>query len=255
MSVQHRHQKPLHTLIHKIEELEVRREKGVSEAGVRLGSTAVPKLLFDCWHPPECQFYKTESGCKFGNKCSFPHWKVEEQPNKKPKKDGDKNAVATVKDVRQLGCVLQDTEPRQSSSISRTGTEVLGPIRRVRSTRAAPRYADIRENKGPSMKKKKVKLLHQRSPHAVKFEDRSQEEIERQERCARGDAWRPAKNNNKFKETDKTTFFSPTEEWRVPALSTIKPEEREFFCRFRREHAHGEQGRPVLCRIGTRQGL
>ena len=32
--------------------------------------------------------------------------KVEEQSNKKPKKGGDKNAVATWKDVRQLGCVF-----------------------------------------------------------------------------------------------------------------------------------------------------
>ena len=38
------------------------------------------------WHPPECQFYTTESGCKAGDKCLFPHFKVDEQPNKKPKK-------------------------------------------------------------------------------------------------------------------------------------------------------------------------
>ena len=37
------------------------------------------------WHPPECQFYKTKSGCKFGAECSFPHWKVEEQANKAEK--------------------------------------------------------------------------------------------------------------------------------------------------------------------------
>ena len=49
------------------------------------------------WHPPECQFCKTKSGRKFGAECSFPHWKVEEQPNKKPKKGDDKSAVAVVK--------------------------------------------------------------------------------------------------------------------------------------------------------------
>ena len=38
------------------------------------------------WHPPECQFYKNESGCKAGHKCLFPHHKVDEQLNKKPKK-------------------------------------------------------------------------------------------------------------------------------------------------------------------------
>ena len=37
-------------------------------------------------HPPECQFYKTETGCKAGDRCMFPHHKVDEQPNKKPKK-------------------------------------------------------------------------------------------------------------------------------------------------------------------------
>ena len=82
-------------------------------------------------------FSQSESACKFGNKCSFPHRKVEDQPNKKPKQSGDRSAVATVKDVRQLGCVLQDTEPPEYSSILRKGTKVLGPIRRVRFTRAA----------------------------------------------------------------------------------------------------------------------
>ena len=38
------------------------------------------------WHPPECQFYENESGCKAGDKCLFPHHKVDETPNRKPKK-------------------------------------------------------------------------------------------------------------------------------------------------------------------------
>ena len=37
------------------------------------------------WRPPECQFYENESGCKAGDKCLFPHHKVDEQPKKKPK--------------------------------------------------------------------------------------------------------------------------------------------------------------------------
>ena len=93
----------------------------------------------------------SESGCKFGTVCSFPHWKVEEQPNKRPKKGGDKSAVAIVKDVRQMGCVSQDVEPPESSAISRKGTTILGPIRRVRFTRTGLRQANIRENKGPSL--------------------------------------------------------------------------------------------------------
>ena len=54
------------------------------------------KLPCVYWHPPECQFYKSEPGCKFGTERSFPHWRAEEQRNKKPKKGGEKSAVATV---------------------------------------------------------------------------------------------------------------------------------------------------------------
>ena len=74
----------------------------------------------------------------------------------------------------------------------------------------------------------KVKTAHQGSPYAVKFEDQSQEETERQERCARGDAWRLAKNIYKLKETEKATFFPASDEWILPAASTIQLEEREF---------------------------
>ena len=186
------------------------------------------KSPFDYWHPPDCQLFQSETGCKFGDKCSFAHKQVEGQPSKKPKKDGDKNAVAIMPDVRQLGCVFQDIEPSESLSILRKGTKILGPIRRVRFSTATLRHANIRENKGQSLGKIQVKVLHQRSPYAMKFEDSSQEEIERQERCARGDAWRLAKNIFKLKETDKATFFSPTNEWCLPAPYVIKQEEREI---------------------------
>ena len=73
---------------------------------------------------------------------------------------------------------------------------------------------------------------HQRNPNAPKFEDRSQEETEWQERCAREAPWRLAKNILKMKEKHKTAFFSPSENWCLPSPSTIKPEEREFVVDF-----------------------
>ena len=103
------------------------------------------------WHPPECQHCKTKLGCKFGVECSFLHWKVEEQSNKKRKMDEGKSAVAIVKSVRQLSCVSQDTEPPDSTTTSRKGKRVLEPPRRVRFTRAALRQRNIREKKGPSL--------------------------------------------------------------------------------------------------------
>ena len=49
------------------------------------------------WHPPECLFYKTKSGFKFGEKCSYAHRQPDEQPSKRSKTDDDKSAVAMLK--------------------------------------------------------------------------------------------------------------------------------------------------------------
>ena len=100
------------------------------------------------WHPPECLFYKTKSGCRFWEKCSYAHRQVDEQPSKRSRKNDDKSAVAMLKkhelhdrtgqpvvnrdtrhesnhgpvgcrswNTRQLGCVFQDMEPPKLSSI------------------------------------------------------------------------------------------------------------------------------------------
>ena len=61
---------------------------------------------------------KTKTGCKSGHMCLFPHYKVDEQPNERPKKDcftqkresEDKGAVAILKSVSQLGCLSQDSD-------------------------------------------------------------------------------------------------------------------------------------------------
>ena len=55
------------------------------------------------WHPPECLFYKSENGCRFGEKCSYSHREVEEQPSKRSKKNGDKSAVAMLKKYTTIG--------------------------------------------------------------------------------------------------------------------------------------------------------
>ena len=54
------------------------------------------------WHPPECLFHKSESGCRFGEKCSHAHRQVDEQPSKRFKNNGDKSAVAMLRSTRQL---------------------------------------------------------------------------------------------------------------------------------------------------------
>ena len=113
------------------------------------------------WNPPECLFYKTKSGCRCGEKCSYAHLQVDEQPSKRSKKNDDKSAVAMLKksehhqrtgrpvmnayssNTRQLGCVFQDMEPPKSSSILRKSSDIRKPIRCVKFTNAVARHADI----------------------------------------------------------------------------------------------------------------
>ena len=114
-------------------------------------------------------------------------------------------------------------EPPKSSSILRN---IWKPIRCVRFTVAVVRHADIRDQ-NPSLGTICPGDPHQRNPNAPKFEDRSQEETEWQERCAREAAWKLAKNILKLKEENEATFFSPSEHRCLPA-STLKPQERKF---------------------------
>ena len=150
--MQNRHQKPLEPPTHGGRSASRKRNlRGWSPSGKtnrqpckNFSKGICTKSPCDCWHPPEGQVKNSESGCKFGDKCSFAHRQIEGQPsNKTLKKDGDKSAVAILKDARQLGCVFQDTEPPESSSNLRKGPEVLGPIRRAQFTRATLRHANI----------------------------------------------------------------------------------------------------------------
>ena len=129
-------------------------------------------------------FYKTKSGCRFGERCSFAHRQVDEQPTTRSKKNDDKSAVAVLKkgdwqergsvtdqchdrrgkpdkmsdkkvgqnsserqssDARQLGCVFQDMTPPKS--ILRKCTDMPKPIQRVKFTKATARHTKIRDQK------------------------------------------------------------------------------------------------------------
>ena len=177
------------------------------------------------WHPPECLYYKTKSGCRFGEKCSFAHRQDDTQPTKWSKSNNDKSAVAMLKrrnwqeresvrsngetcersekklrqnsskrqfsDARQLGCVFQDMTPPKS--ILRKSTDMPKPIQRVKFTKAFARHTKIR-NQNPSLGYICPGAPHEPSPNAPKIEDRSQEETEWQEQGAREAAWKLAKN-------------------------------------------------------------
>ena len=139
------------------------------------------------WHPPECLFYKTKSGCRFGEKCSYAHRQVDEQPTKRFKTNNDKSAVAMLKkgnwherglvadqghdrlwksgkkgdkklergstgrrssNARQLCCVFQDMKPPKS--IHRKSTDMQRPIQHVKFTKAIAGHTKIR-HQNPSL--------------------------------------------------------------------------------------------------------
>ena len=143
-------------------------------------------------------------------------------------KGGDKNAVAILTDVRQLGCVFQDTEPLKSFTNLWKGPKILGPnsTSTIHKSNAASRRHQRKQTTFAPGNTSQSSSSSQSD--AMKFEDRSYEEIERQERCACGDAWRLARNILKLKEKDKSTFFSPADEWSLLDPSPIKPEGIEF---------------------------
>ena len=184
------------------------------------------------WHPPECLFYKTKSGCRFGEKCSYAHRQVDEQPTKRSKKNDDKSAVAMLKkgdwheklrepvlnyghdrsgrpDKKRDHKLERGPTKRRSSyarqlgcvfqdmkppkSILRKSSDMQKPIQRVKFTKAIARHTKIRDQ-NPSLGMICPGEPHRCSPNAPKFEDRSQEETEWQEQGAREAAWKLAKS-------------------------------------------------------------
>ena len=59
--------------------------------------------LCEKWHPPECLFYKTENGCRFGEKCSYAHRQVDEQPSKRLKKEWWQKCSGYVENYTTIG--------------------------------------------------------------------------------------------------------------------------------------------------------
>ena len=199
------------------------------------------------WHPPECLFYKTKSGCRFGERSAHSHTvRLMNSRRKGLKKNDDKSAVAILKkgdwqeresvsdachdrtgqpvkrsdnklgqnsskrqlsDARQLGCVFQDMTPPKS--ILRKSADMPKTIQRVKFKKAIARHTKIRDQK-PSLGYICASEPHQRSPNAPKFEDRSQEGTEWQEQGAREAAWKLAKSVLKLKEHQRAAFFSPS---------------------------------------------
>ena len=118
------------------------------------------------WHPPECQFFLTESGCKAGDKCLFPHCGVEEHPSKKAEDELSKRkkrrqgCCSCCENCTTVGLCLARlraiTTSKRRQVSGKPEAECFGINRKVRFTQSTLRQASIRDKKGPSLGKIQV---------------------------------------------------------------------------------------------------
>ena len=138
--------------------------------------------------PARILFYTTQSGCRFGEKCSFAHRQVDEQRTKRFKKNDDKSAVAMLKknehhyrtrrldknayssNTRQLGCVFSRNGAAEVFLHRFYGrAQTYGNRSDVfRYNKAVVRHADIRDQ-NPSLGMICSGELHQRNTNAPKL--------------------------------------------------------------------------------------
>ena len=147
------HQKPLHLLNHQHQEVEVRREKGASEASKKTNrrkKTSQNVLALN--------YIVTVGICRM-SMLSTRIWLQSRQRVLVTALEGGTEQKKTKKEWCQKcsafsESAMQDAERPESAAISRKGTKILGPIRRVRFTKATQRHANIRESKRSMLKKK-----------------------------------------------------------------------------------------------------
>ena len=160
MSVQNRHSRTRLQDLLRSRMWKMHREPRVLEAEAQVGKwldcrarttskELAPTPFCEKWHPPECLFYKSEKRCRFGKSALTHTARLTNSLTRSLKKNGDKSAVALMKNTRQLGCLFQDMEPPKSSSILRKSPNILKPIRCVRFTEAVLRHANIRDQQPP----------------------------------------------------------------------------------------------------------
>ena len=154
---------------------------------------------------------------------------------------GGKGSVVLLNSSKHLGCVFQVVEPPKSKSILRGCKKTLDRSGTCNSQKEKTSRQELgKERVHPNVLFGWHSEPHERSPHAPIFEDRSQEETLRQQRCAsRG----MGKHVHKLKETDKATFYSLAEVLVITRAIVDDTRGKIICCRFRSINAHAKQER------------
>ena len=190
----------------------------------------------------------------------FPHYNVDEEPKKRPKKgyfpkrreSEDKGAVAIPNSVSQMGCVSQDSDALASQGMKEFRgnpmQKVLNAIQRVRfgevhaTSREYPGQERTIAWKNTSQTSTSAKSLRYKNSR-----DRSHEETERQERCAQSKAWDLAKNICQARSERQGYNLLACRKIGSPKCLSKRAGGKRVSGRFRSEYAYGQQARPSLC--------
>ena len=135
-------------------------------------------------------------------------------PAKRQRRVVRQDQLLLLKEYLQLGCVSQGSHPSKSV-LWNAGN--LGSKHTVNFSRSTWHQQKKRERKGPSRGIAQKREPRERYPCAPEFVDRSREITSQQEGCARKAAWDLARNIDKLKSADKSTFYSPSQARATPA--------------------------------------
>ena len=217
----------------------------------------------DTYHPPKCLFCKTKSGSRFGKKCSCAHRQVDEQPYSEVQKEWwqkcsghverewfSRKHMATLlstvtKVTRDQGYPTRvETKTCWTSSnarhfglcLSRNGTA---------ETVVNPQTRKIQSNVWYSRKRLHVRQKNRDEnlsfgliscPSEPQRSSKIWASVSGRDKVTRAMCpWSSVEAFQKcmkFKRENKTTFFSPSENWRLLASSNLEPEDKEFVVDF-----------------------
>ena len=110
------------------------------------------------------------------------------------------------------------------------------------------------KRKDHRLKKYKSKFLISEVPTLWNMRTDLRKRLKDNSDVPEGRLWNLAKNKHKVKEKEKAAFYSPAEEWVLPAASTKEQEERVCGC-LRSEYAYGQWERNSLCWVGDHEDI
>ena len=173
--------------------------------------------------------YKTETGCKAGDKCLFPHHRVDEQPKQKATERllFPKEERATTRMLCLLWKLYHNWVASRKTRMHWFLIEEnsLGETRCKKSWDQFEKYGwlSLRYVKQVSRKRRdhrleKYKSWHVRTGPMKRLKDNS--DVPEARHGTLPETYTSSKN--------EATFHLPAKEWVLPAASTKEPEEREF---------------------------